>query len=200
MLKRIYAVLVFVAVLAGCSAALVPETSDPWKKYWQAVELFKDGRPVPAERLLRESMEGLASTDQFVHLAVVQLEYGEFIASPTFQQSRIFSSRVAELGGSEGLPARINEFNAKAESNLQKGLSSQAVAASPAERTQVLLLLLEAQARLKKNNEACGTVNQAAESYKAARGMSYEYRIHAPKGTVTEHLKQRNVLLSCGAT
>lgn len=197
MIRRTYTALAFVALLAGCSAALVPETSDPWKKYWQAAALFKEGRPIPAERLLRESMDGLAATDQFVRLAVVQLEYGQFIASPTFQQSRIFSSRITELGGLDGLPARSDEFSAKAESNLLKGLSSPEVTSSPAEKTQVLLLLVEAQARLKKQSDACKTVELAFESYKAAKGINYEYRIHPPKGTVTEHLKQRQVQLNC---
>ena len=199
-IHRLLSALMSVAILAGCAAALVPETSDPWKKYSQAMELFAVQRPIPAERLLRESIDGLTQTDQYGRLALVQLEYSRFIGSPTFQQSPVFTQRLSELGGPNGIAKTIQGLNAQAETNLRKALSTSPTVDSPPERTQVLLLLIEAQARQGKNREACESVSQAIESYEHARGIKYQYKTHPPHGTVSEHLAQRKVLLGCHAT
>lgn len=197
---RLFSVLISVLVLSGCAAALVPETSDPWEKYSQAMGLFEVKRPIPAERLLKESVDGLTQTGQYGRLAIVQLEYAEFIASPTFQQSPVFGQRFSELGGPGGITKTIQTLNAQAEANLLRALSTAPIANSLTERTQVLLLLIEARARQGKNREACESVSQAAESYQQAKGIKYAYRIHPPHGTVSEHLAQRKVLLGCRAT
>lgn len=199
-IHRLLSALISVAILAGCAAALVPETSDPWKKYSQAMELFSVQRPIPAERLLRESINGLTRTDQYGRLAIVQLEYSEFIASPTFQESPVFAQRLSELGGPNGIAKTIQGLNAQAETNLRKALITSPIVDSPPERTQVLLLLIEAQARQGKNREACESVSQAIESYGHARDIKYQYKIHPPHGTVSEHLAQRKVQLGCHAT
>src|SRR3569832_67784 len=55
-MKLIPAFLLLVA-LAGCAAALVPETSDPARKLGWARELINNqNRPIPAERLIKEAL------------------------------------------------------------------------------------------------------------------------------------------------
>jgi len=45
-------------LLTGCAAMLIPKTSDPAKKLGYAYQLFdQQHRPLPAEELIRESIE-----------------------------------------------------------------------------------------------------------------------------------------------
>lgn len=185
--------------LSGCAAALVPVTNDPWIKYSQAMNLFKAKRPIPAERLLSESLEGLTKTDQYGRLALVQFEYADFIASPLFQKSPAFANRFTELGGESGVARTIQQLSFQAETNVVTALSVPSIAESPTERTQLLILLIDAQARQQKNQEACKNINRAIESYAKARDIKFEYVTPRPHGTVSAHLAQRKVLLNCEA-
>jgi len=48
--------LVPILFLAGCSAFLVTESSDPYIKLTQASELLEIGRPIPSERIAKEAL------------------------------------------------------------------------------------------------------------------------------------------------
>jgi hypothetical protein len=183
------------AVIGGCAAAFVPETSDPWKKYTYACALLGVNRPIPAERLLRESMTLFEKTDEYVRLAVVQLQYAQLIESPTFLNSQTLARRVADMGGVGAVANAARELDLNAKSNLLKALSTPATQRSPVDRTQALLVLIEAHARLGEVREACVAVERTAESYKQAEGIKYQYLMYPP-GTVPEHLSQRRHSLS----
>jgi tetratricopeptide (TPR) repeat protein len=67
--------LIFIFFLTGCSAFLVPETNDPNEKLGQAFQLWKTGRPIPAERIAIEALDifkqsndvkGVAETEDFL--------------------------------------------------------------------------------------------------------------------------------------
>ena len=183
--------------LLGCSAALVPVANDPWLKYLQAMELFKGGRPVPAERLLRESMVGLTQERRYIDLAMVQLEYAEFIGSSYFARTPYFAPQLEALGGSEGLKQEVNRLNHQAELNLIQGLGEPAIEKSVAQKTQALLFLIEANVRQGKSKEACEAVFKAEASYQSAQGTNFQYRIHPPHGSITVHLQKRRQILNC---
>jgi len=187
------------AVLGGCAAAFVPATSDPWKKYTYTCALLGVNRLIPAERLLRESMSSLEKTDEHVRLAVVQLQYAQLIESPAFLNNRTLAQRVADMGGISGVANTAHELNVNAKSSLLEALSSPATQNSPVDRTQALLVLIEGHARLGEVREACGAVERAAESYRQAEGIDYQYLMY-PAGTVREHLSERRQSLGCAAS
>jgi hypothetical protein len=79
---RTFILMICIVLLAGCSAALVPYTSDPKKKidyaYWLFVE--KD-RAIPAERLLHEAMLTYKENKDESGLAEANEAYGVFLRS-----------------------------------------------------------------------------------------------------------------------
>jgi len=181
--RLIAALIVSSAAIGGCAAAFVPETSDPWKKYTYACALLGVNRPIPAERLLRESMTLFEHTDEHVRLAVVQLQYARLIESPTFLNHQVFARRVADMGGAGAVVNAARALDLNAKSNLLKALSTPASQSSPVDRTQALLVLIEAYVRLGEVHEACLAVEHAAESYTGAEGIKYQFLMYPP-GTV----------------
>lgn len=125
---------------------------------------------------------------------MVQMQYAVLIESPGFVVSPAFARKREELGGRDALPQRARELNEKASANLTRTVS---MAPSPADRTQALLLLIDAHARLGEVPEACATIERAAESYRQAEGIRYQYAIYRAT-SVPEHLDGRRELYACG--
>ncbi len=73
--------------LGGCAAMLVPETNDPIEKINWAYELFNNqGRPLPAERLIREAIETCEKEDNDSCLGKAYVAYGFFFRSPSVEK------------------------------------------------------------------------------------------------------------------
>lgn len=71
----------------GCAAMLVPETNDPQKKIQDAYMLFdQQQRPLPAERLIRESLEIYKRENNELGLAEAYRSYGFFFRSPSIEK------------------------------------------------------------------------------------------------------------------
>jgi len=69
-------------VLTGCSAMLVPATSDPAKKLSYAYELvINQGRPLPAERLIRDAITFYSAEQNEKGLMEAYWMYGVFFKS-----------------------------------------------------------------------------------------------------------------------
>lgn len=186
------------ALLGGCAAALVPETSDPWKTFTNACALLDAGRPLPAYRMLRESMAAFERSDEPLRLAAVQLQYAHLLGSIGFLYSKGFKRHRDEMGGREAVRAKVRALNVDAKSNLVKALALPSTQASAVERTQAYLMLIEAHERLEEYREACSAVERAAESYRQAQGVDHRYMMYPP-GNVPEHLRLRREALECGA-
>lgn len=67
--------------LVACSAALVPATNDPAKKLSHAKNLLNNDRPLPAERLIGESMEIYRARNDGYGLAIAHYDYATFLSS-----------------------------------------------------------------------------------------------------------------------
>lgn len=77
----------FAMSLSGCAAMLVPETSDPVKKLAWAQELIdKQNRPLPAEKLIAESVDIYNSRRDELGLAQAYRMYGLFYKSAAVSQ------------------------------------------------------------------------------------------------------------------
>jgi len=73
--------------LSGCAAMLVPETSDPIEKLGWATELFDNqGRPLPAERLIKEAIEICEKSNNASCLGKANITYGFFFRSPSIDK------------------------------------------------------------------------------------------------------------------
>ena len=73
----------------GCSAPLVPATSDPNKKQIQAYELVSVYRAKPARRLIDEAIEiykQQGNTEKLAYAYLVSTDYYRFVASDTYRK------------------------------------------------------------------------------------------------------------------
>jgi hypothetical protein len=183
-------------LLSGCMAVGVPATSDPWKKFTYACALVHAGRVGIAEPAMRESLAYYEKTGEPLKLAVVQMENAVMLESPAFTIQRSFARERAEMGGRAVIPVRARELNTRARANLEKVLAMPPGEASAADRTQALIFLVDAQARLGEYREACATIERAAQSYRLAEPLAYHYDLYGHK-SVAEHLQDRRDMLEC---
>jgi tetratricopeptide (TPR) repeat protein len=76
------AIVPFLLLMLGCSAMFVPATSDPNKKLAYAFDLIQNqGRPLPAERLIREAIEICKSVNDEKILMKAYWTYGVLFSS-----------------------------------------------------------------------------------------------------------------------
>jgi len=93
---RIITIILWVATLTACSAALVPYTSNPDEKVAQAKWLFEQKyRALPAEKLLSEAKEIYLKDNNKVGLAEFNRVYGLFLSSHAVVQ---YESSYLEKG------------------------------------------------------------------------------------------------------
>lgn len=86
-LKLLISILVIGAVLSGCAAIGVVETSDPDKKIRDAYILFDEQqRPLPAERLIREAITIYQEKNNDLGLAEAYRAYGFFFRSSAIEK------------------------------------------------------------------------------------------------------------------
>jgi tetratricopeptide (TPR) repeat protein len=79
---RLFSIGLFALLLTGCAAMGVPETSDPARKLRQASGLIESlDRPIPAERLIRESIDIYQAQQDELGLAYAYRMYGLFFKS-----------------------------------------------------------------------------------------------------------------------
>ena len=84
---RFSILLVCAAALVGCSAAMVPYSSDPMTKLEQSKVLLEElDRPLPAEKLIREAIEIYQSQNDTLGLAEGYRKYGIFLRSYTVKK------------------------------------------------------------------------------------------------------------------
>jgi hypothetical protein len=183
-------------LLTACSAVGVPPTDDPWQKYLYGCALLDSGRVFPAERLLSESLAHYERSGQPLQLAMVQMSYATLVESPAFVVDRQFHEKRMALGGREALSARSRAMVATARENLQRALEAPSAQGSPAERTQVLIMLAEAQSRLGDRVGACSALEQAHASHVEGAGVDYPYATYRYR-SVPELLEARTRALGC---
>lgn len=80
---KVFAVLFGLAVLSGCAGMGIVATSDPLAKLNDSEDLFeRQGRPLPAERLIREAMVIYEERDDAHGLGNANRQYGDLLRSP----------------------------------------------------------------------------------------------------------------------
>jgi tetratricopeptide (TPR) repeat protein len=79
-------------LLSGCAAALVPYTSDPYKKIEYAYSLWRDQRPQPAERLGKEALADFEKDNDIFGQAEAHHFLGNFYKSREYKNVNFFPS------------------------------------------------------------------------------------------------------------
>ena len=74
--RRLIVVFLLFILLDGCAAYLVPETKDPKDKLSWARSLINTGRPLPAEKLINESIEIYSRENNMAMLGEAYWLYG----------------------------------------------------------------------------------------------------------------------------
>ncbi len=82
-------------LIAGCSAALVPYTSDPGKKIDQAYALTSEGRAIPAERLGKEALAEFERKQNVFGQAEAHHFLGAFYKSAAYREYKKYFSEYA---------------------------------------------------------------------------------------------------------
>lgn len=92
--------------LSGCLAFGIPYTSDPGQKMAYAFQLIDTGRPIPAERLLREALETLQANKDELGMANAYLLFGVLYQSKGYHKMEKY---FKDAGTYEGWEDRSKE-------------------------------------------------------------------------------------------
>ena len=107
-------------MMSGCAAMNVPITSDPIEKLKWAQELYdRQGRPLPAERLITEAIEICKKNDDQSCLGKAYLNYGFFFRSPSVEKWQ----KYYEKNGFYDKTATYENRLTKSKENFEKAIS-----------------------------------------------------------------------------
>ncbi len=83
------AIILLIFILNGCAAVGVPTTSDPHEKLaWSQELLYRQDRPLPAERLIIEAIEICAEEKDIECSAEAYSTYGSFLVSSSVKKRK----------------------------------------------------------------------------------------------------------------
>jgi hypothetical protein len=197
--SNIKALLVLLCVaLGGCAAAFVPYTPDPYKKLSNARELLREDRPYPAERLMREAIDGFLERKDYRGLGTAQMEYSKFLTSAWFRDWPHFQDRYKALGGESGVAQEARSFSESAVSSFDKALNS----LDPLDSwglSNVHMLVAMARVQLQENSAACSEYSKSLEYHLKARAKdpSSNYYVLAPYHSYEEMIAGEMAKAGC---
>jgi len=143
-LRFLVTALLLMGVIGACAAMGVPATSDPARKLGDAYELIQyQGRPLPAERLIRESIVIYEKNNDEMGLAAAYRMNGIFFASAAverlkktyeghgfLEKSASFETRydksIEFLNKAESIVLKHNDYNKLSNIYLNKGIAYEA--------------------------------------------------------------------------
>jgi hypothetical protein len=142
--------------LMGCSAAMVPYSSDPSKKLGQAYALMDAGRPLPAENLIDDTLEIYKKEGNELGMAETYNAYGNlyktnvYYTFPRVSKRRVTTKEEAAGYFQKGLDLYIKNNDFIGAAKCQFGMG------------QVYWVV-------GKKTEACAVLNGSLASYNKAR-------------------------------
>jgi tetratricopeptide (TPR) repeat protein len=107
---RILIAAIFMSALIGCSAVGVVSSSDPEVKFGQAQELVRQGRFMPAQRLLQEAQEIYEKRGDEAGLAETYRQFGFFYRAPIPRGSLVPDDFVGATNGIASRDIRAMEY------------------------------------------------------------------------------------------
>lgn len=175
--------------IAGCAGIGVVETSDPRTKLSDAQYLFDhEGRPLIAERLIREAIDIFQKNNDDAGLGNAYFTYAWFFLSPSIDKwgkvyresgfldkTATFDSRFSKADESF---AKSAEYFLKARDGLLR--SSKYDTLANADRLRGIAYM-----RLKKRGASCSAFDESLESYRLYINATEDAKLSLPKGYAT---------------
>lgn len=175
--KRI-ASIVILGILLACEAAGVPETNDPAEKLTYARLLLRDNRPLPAERLIDESMEIYQSRGDRAGLADAQYRYGWFLAGDAVEL-------MADWYRENGFQSSSVTFESRQQESakyFQLAATGFTQTANFAKASNAYFDLGLAQSQIDKTESACAAYRESLKSFYTYFQQDPAAEVNLPKG------------------
>ncbi len=180
MLRNWNLIIILLAILvAGCAAMGVPYTTDPKKKLSYAVMLYDEQqRPLPAERLIRESIDIFKSENNEKGLAQAYRVYGFFFRSAAIKSWHRYYKRNGFMEDGASFANRYDksiEYFEKSEAIFKKHNIYDAL-------TNVYLHKGFTYEFAKKNKEACEEYKKSIVSHQNDMKTNPGVSVTLPEG------------------
>lgn len=183
-IKLFFAVFVSLQLLVGCAAMGVPSTDDPARKLGWAQDLVeKQDRPIPAERLIRESIDIYQEQKNEMGLAQAYRIYGLFFKAPSLSLNQ-WQSFYQEHGFLDKSATYQTRFP-KALEYFEKSLSLSEKNKDVYMPANLYLQIALTHQLMRQNEAACPNFNKSLEAYKVMMAQDSQTKISLPKDYAT---------------
>lgn len=172
--RALFATMLAAAMLSGCAATLTSAPGDPVKKIEEAYTLLDRQQPLPAEQLIRESIETYKREKDEVGLAEAYRAYGFFFRSSAVETWR----QHYEVNGFRDKTATYKNRYDKSIENFEESARLLAKNSQYDKLTNVY-------ANLGITNEFAGKNEKACEAYKASLEANRRFAKEKPGVTVS---------------
>lgn len=183
-----YITLAVSLVLIGCSAALVPETSDPNQKIHQAYELLSTYRPIPARRLIDESIQIYKQNGDDEGLAyayTASTDYYRYVSSEEY--AKYIKNYESSLSGVKPLPLyavlfkpmskQAMEESKKSEETHRKVIAKAITDKDYFKASNNYYQLFVLFARNNQKSEACESLQQTLKQNEQGKKLHPEFKV-----------------------
>jgi tetratricopeptide (TPR) repeat protein len=174
---------------------LVPASDDPKVKLMQAYELLAHGRPLPAERLIRESLVAFESAGDGVALANAYRAYGYFFASSAVGSMRGHYHRSGFLDPAAVYEARYR----KSIEYLEKAAALYSTHARYDGLTNSYFQIGNAQLAIGDRRAACAAYDKSLDFSRDHHLHEPDVRVGLPRGfsTYKDFISSRMAQVRC---
>jgi tetratricopeptide (TPR) repeat protein len=180
-----------VLLLVGCAGVGIVATSDPLTKLNDAEDLFmRQGRPLPAERLIREAIVIYQEQDDPHGLGNAHREYADLLRSPSvtgkwekFYRENGFQDKSVNL---ENRIAKASEYYSKALEYYTRAETKHLDANRFDLLTNVYFNMAWSSYRLDDRVKACAFYDRTLEAYTENIKRRPSAKPYSPSGTISE--------------
>jgi tetratricopeptide (TPR) repeat protein len=186
------------SLLVGCAAALVPASNDPATKLNQARALWREGRIIPAERLIGDAIELAREQKNYLRLGEAQLTYAQFLRSSAFND-KFFDDKRAKLGGSEGVRAEARRYLREAEKSYVEAEPTILSSSDPFDVSNLWMRRSLVYQELDDRVRACEALQNSLATHRTAQERKPGTAVRLPPGfkTFDEFIQKQRVTLGC---
>lgn len=185
-------------LLAGCAAALVPESNDPATKLNQARALWREGRLIPAERLIGDAIELAREQKNYVRLGEAQLTYAQFLKSSAFKD-KFFDDKRAKLGGPEGVNEEARRYLRDAEKSYMEAEPAVLSSTDPFDISNLWMRRSLIYQELDDRLRACEALDNSLATHRTAQERKPGTAVRLPPGfkSFDEFVQKQKATLGC---
>ena len=170
-LKNMTFVLLLIFLLSGCTAMFVPATKDPSKKLDDAFYLFQQAnRPLPAEKLIRESIEIYKKTNDEKGLMKAYWTYGVFLSSEAV-------GNLKGLYEKDGFLEETIKFKNRYEGSITFYKKAEKIAKQYNDTNYLATIMFN----MAESYQLDGEAEQGCEAFKTSLDLNREYHLANPK-------------------